>query len=389
MTDYAQLAAVRFLPEMADASLAGKAALLQQLLETSVFAPDGLMYSMPLISGPREVRPVTAEDCERMAIAGEGYWRDPVLARALREEGYMMENSVYTAGLYLRAQVDRYRATGEAAALREARRAYDSLRLIYRLNAEAGNPGFLSKPYGHQATAWSSADQHLAAIAGWYAYYQIADSETQAEIAGMWVDLADFAREHDYQLCLGDLGGWRFADQRYAFYAVFELINALALWVSGEARFRKELARVAAGGRWKTGTELEAWREWGRRRILLNEQGIPAHFCLVAAEILLALAPELYGASPAEQRAAYERIVAEWWRFSLIGMDESYLYHYWKEVDPVTGEWWPTGYREWMIDPDGKQLLPQEKWMACLLSSESPYLYLMAYWRGRKQGGWE
>ena len=40
-------------------------------------------------------------------------------------------------------------------------------------------------------------------------------------------------------------------------------------------------------------------------------------------------------------------------------------------------------------DPDGQQLLPPLKWMGCMLSSESPHLYLATYWRGRADGLWK
>ena len=42
----------------------------------------------------------------------------------------------------------------------------------------------------------------------------------------------------------------------------------------------------------------------------------------------------------------------------------------------------------WMIDPDGQQLLPPYRYMAGLLSSESPGLFLTTYWKGRWNQLW-
>jgi hypothetical protein len=403
------------------------------------------MYSMPLIAGPRFVRPLAPADVEGTIIWGDAYYDDPVVAAALAREGYMMENSVYTAGLYLTAQVERHRATGSPQALHEARRAFEALWKIYEMNVAAGRAGFFSKPYGSRATIWSSPDQHLAALAGLYAYHSLADAGTKQRIARLFVDAADFAKSRDYQLCLGDLGGWKMKDELHAYTAVFMLMQALAWHVSREPRFRDELMVLDARSRWKTETELERWRTWPEW-VLITEQCIIAHFAIVAGEILQEITPEIFARNP------WPGVLRDWWRFSLTGMDANFLFHYWKEINTRTGAWRPTGLRvppdlhrtaqnlftkyqsdvchgevgyrvgynslvaalgcpevageasrwlreildrtdgnrlRWMIDPDGQQLLPPLRWMACLLSSESPYLYLITYWRGRRNGLWD
>ncbi len=43
----------------------------------------------------------------------------------------------------------------------------------------------------------------------------------------------------------------------------------------------------------------------------------------------------------------------------------------------------------WMIDLDGRRLKADVRWMECMLSSEAPFHYLTAYWRGRVRGYWE
>jgi hypothetical protein len=41
---------------------------------------------------------------------------------------------------------------------------------------------------------------------------------------------------------------------------------------------------------------------------------------------------------------------------------------------------------QWMIDPDGQQLLPPDRWMQHVLSSDVPSLTLIAYWQARCYG---
>jgi len=138
-----------------------------------------------------------------------------------------------------------------------------------------------------------------------------------------------------------------------------------------------------------------------------------------------------------------------WWAFCQLGMDGDGYQHYWIDIDVENGTWQPTGLRpndsppfpgtfgayysdvrwsdqlyrimtgaftvvehcpelredtlawirdilsktngrrlRWMIDLDGRQLKPDVRWMECMLSSEAPFHYLTAYWRGRKEGWW-
>jgi hypothetical protein len=41
-----------------------------------------------------------------------------------------------------------------------------------------------------------------------------------------------------------------------------------------------------------------------------------------------------------------------------------------------------------MVDPDGKQLLPEISYYGQCLSSEMPASWPAAYWRGKQQGLW-
>jgi len=42
----------------------------------------------------------------------------------------------------------------------------------------------------------------------------------------------------------------------------------------------------------------------------------------------------------------------------------------------------------WMLDLDGKQLLPHFRYMGQSLSSEMPATFLATYWRGRLENLW-
>jgi hypothetical protein len=470
MIDYEELAAIDFLPEMRETALANKAEVLQSFCREAFFAPSGLAYSMPLIRGPREARPLTNTDLVGTAsYANDEYGQDDDLARAIAEEGCTFENSLCTAGLYLQAQAWRYRATGDPGALREARRGFQGIQLVHEMNAAVGRPGFLSKPYGERATLTSTADQYLFALAGLYRFRNIASDEEAALIDRIFVDCASFAmtRGYDFTFLKSDWYldcEWNVAlkehdylatmqSEQHAYNAIHMLLQALAWRASGNARHWDELARLREHGRWMTETYLEPWRRQGIGRLLLFERVGLSYFPIAAGEILFEIAPELFGATVAEQTSTWQAAALRWWEFGKLGMDEELRSHYWIDIDVPSGTWRSTGYHvkeglqpnciddfcsgaylsevresevayrqgynslaialacpsaetarslafemlrvtdgarlRWMFDPDGRQLLPPFRYMTTLLSSESPGHFLIMYWKGRVHGLWD
>lgn len=449
--DFGALSGVRFMPELAELSLAAKAQAIQELIERTMFDPSGLMYSMLLITGPHEVRPVGPQDVVAISSGASDSWKaDPWINECFRNEWMTFENSLTTAGIYLHSQVERYRVTQSADALEQARRAFESIHKVYELGVADGNPGWLSKPYGRAVTNISSPDQYFFSFVGLFNYAKVADPDTQAKITQLVTDAADYARKDGYDLFWKGPGGSG-EGELWPYNAIFMLINSVAYHLSGEPRYREELLRLDTLGRWKQETYIEAWRRAGHKRVLMFERVCLAAFAIMSGEIIFEATPEVFGAGERQQQAAWSRAARRWWEFSKLGVDEDYYAHYWVDINVEGFDWRPTGLTEpnpnmtnpddlfmnyhsdvrwgdslyrnadaslsvslasrgirrlaaefarevlrrtsgdrlrWMIDLDGKQLLPPVKYMGCMLSSEAPYHYLAMYWRGRRLGYW-
>ena len=201
MVDYEELRTVEFLPELNGAPLAVKADVLQRFYRDHVFAPSGLAYSMPLIIGAHEARPLSNADLVGTAsYCSGGYAGDDQLEEAIANEGCTFENSLCTAGLYLQAHTWRFLVTGEEEARREASRGFEAIRLIYDMNAAAGRAGFLAKPYGERASLVSTADQYLfRALVDFHQYQKVADELELAQIERIFIDCAEFSMTHNYE----------------------------------------------------------------------------------------------------------------------------------------------------------------------------------------------
>jgi hypothetical protein len=147
------------------------------------------------------------------------------------------ENAGMTTGAYLAAQSFRYRVTGDREALTRASRSFGGLCWIYRLGMQK-EEGYFPKSYGGRISHEISTDQYLYAIKGMMAYRSIAPSEHVAAIGRMIPKMVDFwvKREyrHDYfaiKDMLWPLG--RFPSLLLAAYVVSE-----------EERYRAEARRL-------------------------------------------------------------------------------------------------------------------------------------------------
>jgi hypothetical protein len=184
--------------------------------------------------------------------------------------------------------------------------------------------------------------------------------------------------------------------------------------------------------------------------MLMFERVCLGAFVLQAAEAIEELLPELFGDTPEIRTSTLRTFYKRWWPFCQLGMDAEGYQHYWIDIDVSNGTWKPTGIRpnenppkpstffsyysdvrwgdqlyrnifgalavadhcpelrestltwiqsimtktdgqrlRWMIDLDGTQLKPDIRWMGCMFSSESPFHYLIAYWRGKAKGYWK
>ncbi len=449
--DYKQLSKMEFLPGLEALDLGSKANVIQSLLEENFFHDSGLFYSLLLISGPREIRSTSRADLEGASVI-EGVYKDGGASdEAAREEGMTFENSIYSAGLYLQSQVARYAVTKEPAAMKEALRALNALRMIYDYARERGHEGWLGKPYGQIPKDHSSPDQYHAAIIGLYQFHEIARPAERLQIVAMLRGIADFMTKRNYQIwdvskptdALPWNIGFAYCNTTYV------LAQAMVFRLTGEMRYRDEALRLADLARWREWSHLDEWAADGLTRVLEFERVAIGSFVLHAVEMLAEILPELFGATHSAVREGLARALEKWWAFTELGIDNNGYQHYWIDIDVTNRTWKPTGIREcprpsmpgtfwnyysdvrwsdqlyrrvtaafpviahlpnkresalawmrdmmertngermrWVIDLDGHQLKPDVKWMGCMLSSEAPFHYLITYWRGRALGYW-
>ena len=456
--DYQELAHVDFLPELERLDLDEKAEVIQALLERNFFHPSGLFYSILLITGPHALRPMTAADMEGTSdldniwVDADGHGIDGTeTIEAAKNEGPTFENSITSAGLYLQAQAARYAVSRDPLAYKQAQAALNSLKLIYDYSKERGRAGWLGKPYGRVPKDHSAPDQYLYALLGLYRFHEVADAPERATIAGMVSDIAEFMSGRDYQI-------WNLREPVDAFpwnlrepycNATYVLAQALAFRLTGEDRLRAEALRLAGLSFWRQKSQLEDWAEHNRLWVLEFERVCLGAFVLRAAGALYELLPELFGDTPEKARATLERMLAQWWIFARLGIDDDFYMHYWIDINTQRRTWQSTGIRPvehppfaalffsyysdvrmsdsiyravhgaltviahlpeqreaalaWVreamrrtsgrrlrsfIDLDGRQLKPELRWIECYLSSESPFHYLTVYWRGRQRGYW-
>lgn len=448
--NFAQLSQIDFLPELSSADIHRKAQILQDVLPRTLFDPCGLVISLPIIVGPQQARAVSETEAAHI-VEGDWYSADEWISQCMKTEWMTFENSLTTAGLYLDAQAARFRASASPEAMAEAQRAFRSIELVYEMGAAAESPGWLPKPYGRRATRTSTPDQYLFALRGLFAFHAIAPPKQRNKIKRIFVHVAEFCRQRNYQVDFLP-GTWTMIDQLWGYNAIYMMINTLALHVSGEKRFEDELKRLDALGRWRHETHLEAWAREGLKRVCEFERIVIGHFAILGGEIVHRLTPWVFGDTDAEVEKNWQATLHRWFEFGKLGINATYQSHYWVDIDVQQRTWRPTGlttpdpqltaknqllayradfywsegaYRHlytslltateargtgwaaeaeryarqileradgrrlhWMVDPDGRQLLPTLKHAACILSSEAPEFYLLAYWRGRLAGMW-
>jgi len=373
-------------------------------------------------------------------------------SEAARNEGMTFENSITSAGNYLQSQVARFSVTGEAAAYAEAVRALSALRLIYDDGKRRGRAGWLGKPYGLVPKEHSTPDQYLDALLGLYRFREVAAASERGAIDEMLRDIADFMTGRNYQIwdLNQDVEArpWNLVEPYCN--AAYVLAQALAFHITGDDGYRQEALRLADLSHWREESNLDLWRRQGLERMLMFERVCLGGYVLKAAGAIAEILPEVFGATQREQAATLSHLCRRWWAFCQLGMDADGYQHYWIDIDVQSGTWQPTGLRpndsppfpgtfgayysdvrwsdqlyrimtgvftvvehcpelredtlawirdilsktngrrlRWMIDLDGRQLQPDVRWMECMLSSEAPFHYLTAYWRGRKKRWWQ
>lgn len=155
------------------------------------------------------------------------------------------ENALMATGEYAVSQIDRHRATGEAAARERAHRA---VRAILAVIDEGRHhaPGWLPKPFCGLARARdsheTSTDQYTKALVALHAWRPFGDDAERRAIDRFFVDAADFFIARD----------WKFAYRHRTIVTAETHLHALGLYVplvalaaraSGDSRYLVQLAR--------------------------------------------------------------------------------------------------------------------------------------------------
>lgn len=358
----------RALAELKESSIPRKVELIQELYERVAFSPSGIMYSMMRMDA-ESIRPFTAAD-----FVGK-IWKDADVG-SMKLDGpwdYLHgENSITASGLFLTAQSFRYQATGSRAAREQARRAFRSLDLIYRMGERAGKPGWMGKPYGFRPSVQTSGDQYLDACWGLWTYHKIADADERRRIEEMLISFADYWRGVKY--VLNYFGRtWDQKRETDSYNAIYAMINACAYSFTKSSVYLREFEWWMNRATWPERTRIDGLRARARQQFadkgraevirysamfeiarhllqpgefLCWETVGHARFVAVAAEIIVET-----GAPFARERMA--EFLPKWWSDWKFGMPEDFHHYYWFAVNALDDTWRPLPKTE---------LLPRAQW---------------------------
>jgi len=339
--------------------------------------PSGIMVCMPYIAaeGLRVVRTADLEGMDQFSFNfGHKF-------KAITDF-FTNENSITASGSHLAAQSIRYQATGEAAAMAAARAAYRSLRIIYAFGVEAGNPGFMGKPFHFEYSVHTTGDQYLHAMWGLWTFYPIASAEEQAEIRAMFVTMADYQIKVDYTIFNRTGGGWNNRLDPTDYNAIMAALVAVAYKFSGDRKYRDAYEFVVLTGKWQTHRRIDYIIEqfqngtykpkpWDKIAGANIEAGEFAHweqiqhcqFTAISAAIIHECVPELF------THDDLRRVLTLWWADHPVGFDtEQGNYLYWFIVSTKDRSWRPVE-----LTPR----LPREQWFGGhpMLSFASKWVY--------------
>jgi hypothetical protein len=164
----------------------------------------------------------------------------------------------------------------------------------------------------------------------------------------MLVDAADYMAAREYQIWdisrPVDAITWGHLGHAYC-NATYVLSQVLAYRLTGDQRYWREAFRLGELSAWRDMTYLDEWRDQGLERMLYFERICLGYFLPAAGEVIYELLPEFFGDTTEAARARYSRMIARWWEYSLLGIDEECYAHYWVDVDVSAGTWKSTGLR--------------------------------------------
>jgi len=169
---------------------------------------------------------------------------------------YTNENSITTSGLYLASQCYRYKVTGDNDALEQAHKAFNSLRIIYEMGVNDGQPGYLGKPYGFKISDITVCDQYIHASWGLFEFYDIAGDETKKIIEEMSVSFAQYWKGAGYRLVYHG-NPWDMNGEMYSYNAILVMLNVVAWKYSKNDEFLSEAMMIFDRAKWHVETSVD------------------------------------------------------------------------------------------------------------------------------------
>ncbi|HRE06113.1 MAG TPA: hypothetical protein PKX00_10920 [Opitutaceae bacterium] len=350
---------------------------IERVTHAARIHPSGILVCMPYVAddGLRVVRTSDFEGMDQFSFNfGHKF-------KAITDF-FTNENSITTSGSHLAAQSIRYQATGEAAAMAAARVAYRSLRIVYGFGVEAGNAGFMGKPFHFEYSVHTTGDQYLHAMWGLWTFYPIASPDEQAEIRAMFVTMADYQIKVDYTIFNRTGGGWNNRLDPTDYNAIMAALVAVAYKFSGDRKYRDAYEFVVRTGKWQTHRRIDyiieqfrdgtykpkAWdkiagADVGAGEFAHWEQIQHCQFTAISAAIIHECVPDLF------TRDDLRRVLALWWADHPVGFDsDRWNYLYWFIISTKDRSWRPVE-----LTPR----LPREAWFGGhpMLSFASKWVY--------------
>ena len=213
------------------------AAQIERYIQDYLFDPDGLMYSYIDV---RTGKPFEREPLEHLRRPFRGQ-DDPVTY-------WSYEDSIITGGLYMEALVLKHEVTGDAAALEQAFRIWETYKLVYYASQVFGIGSFL-RPYGGFAdgfevmSRWAEplgTDQASPLLSAQYAMWRHAADRDRKEIADIAVNTLSWYEEQDFRYLWYKalIHSWQSGPHAGSYYLPG---IAFAAKVTGEAKWRRLL----------------------------------------------------------------------------------------------------------------------------------------------------
>lgn len=364
-------------PGFADLSVEQKIRQIEQATPAARKHPSGILLCMPKVA-PEGMRAVRVEDFEGMDTMSNNFGHQ----LKAPTDSFTNENSITVSGSHLAAQSIRFKATGEEAAMEGARAAYRSLRIIFQFGVEAGQRGFMGKPFHFEYSGHTTGDQYLHTLWGLWNFRDISSAEERMEIDDMIVAMADYQILVDYTIAHRSTGGWNMRTDPSDYNAIMAAIQAAAFKLTGDKKYREAYEFVMLTGKWMTHRRLdyiiEQFREgtykeepWDRIAGAKVDEGEFTHweqiqhcqFTAVSAAIIHECVPDLF------PREDLVRVLELWWEDHVVGFDrEKWGYLYWFMVSSKD--------RSWRHAPHTKRL-PRDQWFggSPLQSFSSSWIY--------------